>query len=153
MSPIPDFAVYSPDHKLQLVVEVKGTPNSDSNWAAKLRRNLLAHGAVPRAPYFLLVLPDYLYLWSHAADQESALPDFRADTREVLRRYLSHWPAGERSEPIGERGLELAVRSWLSELAGRGNGESHETRADDWLNKSGLAAIVRTGTLRAEPAL
>jgi hypothetical protein len=44
----PDFAVFSPDRQLQLVVEVKGTPRTDSNWAAKLRRNLLSHGAVPQ---------------------------------------------------------------------------------------------------------
>src|SRR5213592_3947053 len=118
----PDFVVYSPDHKLQLVVEVKGTPKSDPTWAAKLRRNLLEHGALPEAPYFLLVLPDHLYLWSHAPRNDAALPNFQGDTREVLKSYLAHWEASRHPSPISERGLELAVQSWLTDL----------TRSDNW---------------------
>src|SRR5258705_7574917 len=41
-----DVAVYSPDNKLQLVVEVKKKPRAQANlkdWATKVRRNLVAH--------------------------------------------------------------------------------------------------------------
>jgi|SRR5665213_2699014 len=153
MSTGPDFAVYSPDDKLQLVVEVKGTPRTDLNWAAKLRRNLLAHGAVPSAPYFLLVVPDQLYLWSHATEGSDALPDFHADTSKVLSRYLAIWERDAATSTISERGLELAVRSWLSDLTGSASWSERERQANEWLRSSGLPESVRTGTVKAESAV
>jgi hypothetical protein len=31
--------------------------------AVQFRRNILAHGTFPSAPYFLMVFPDKFYLW------------------------------------------------------------------------------------------
>ena len=148
----PDFVVYSPDHKLQLVVEVKGTPKSDPGWAAKLRRNLLEHEALPQAPYFLLVLPDHVYLWSHASRHDAPLPDFQADTRQVLKRYLEHWEASQHATPLSERGLELAVQSWLSDLTRSDNWTQFEAQSNAWLDNSGLVRSIRTGIVESESA-
>lgn len=148
-----DFVVYSPDHKLQLVVEVKGTQGSDAKWAAKLRRNLLAHDAVPNAPYFMLVLPDMLYLWSGASDKDAPPPNFYAKTRTVLAQYLSHSGGAAPSTSIGERGLQLAVHSWLSDLTKPESPEKLNAALPEFLTTSGLAERVRTGFVKVEAAV
>lgn len=153
MAPQPDFAVYSPDQKLQLVVEVKGTPHSDEVWAAKLRRNLLAHSAIPEAPYFLLVLPDYCYLWRNHHQSDLAPPDFRAETSQVLRRYLAHWNETEHRQSLSERGLAMAVRSWLLDLTQAEVRSAVGSSEMEWLQDSGLPETVRTGFVGSESAV
>jgi hypothetical protein len=149
----PDFAVFSADRQLQLVVEVKGTPKSDEQWAAKFRRNLLTHGAIPESPYFLLVLPDNVYLWSHSKQEPSALPDLSADTATVFSRYLApRIQSGLKPTP-SERGLELAVVSWLSDLTSPDNWLVTDSPEGKWLKNSGLPEKIRTGSIESEMSL
>lgn len=148
MNSKPDIAVYSPDHNLLLVVEIKGTPKSDEFWAAKLRRNLVVHGAVPAAPYFLLVVSDHLYLWQDEISPEAVLPTYCGDTRTVLQKYLPKWKL--QHDTLTERGLELAVRSWLSELTTQDGDVPVDGTGNAWLHGSGLPEKIRTGEVRAE---
>ena len=53
MSNQADIAVSAPDERVQLVVEVKNVRGASPEWAAQLRRNLLVHGLVPNAPFFV----------------------------------------------------------------------------------------------------
>lgn len=145
----PDIVVYSPDHNLLLVVEIKGTPKSDECWAAKLRRNLVAHGAIPSAPYFLLVVSDHLYLWKNEISSEAVLPSYSADTKTVLNKYLPRWKNTSEHGTVSERGLELAVRSWLSELTTRDDLASVD-ESNAWLQGSGLQEKIRAGEVGAE---
>lgn len=147
----PDFVVRSSDRKLQLVVEVKALAESGVEWATRFRRNLLAHGALPPAPYFLLVLPERLYLWSDDPSG-SAPPRFAADTREVLDRYFPLGDTGEPGPPLSERGLEFAVESWLRDLANPETGEIG-SGPGDWLHASGLADRIKPGDVEVEPSL
>lgn len=149
MNSKPDIVVYSSDHNLLLVVEIKGTPKSDACWAAKLRRNLVVHGAVPAAPYFLLVVSDHLYLWKNEISSEAVLPSYSADTRTVLHKYLPKWK-NIQHDTVSERGLELAVRSWLSELTTVDGNTPVDEPANAWLQGSGLSEKIRTGEVRAE---
>jgi hypothetical protein len=71
-----DIAVNSRDGGLLLIVEVKNRPRTSPDWAVKFRQNLLAHHAIPRATYFLLALPDQLYLWKDAWNQEASPPNY-----------------------------------------------------------------------------
>src|SRR5215813_1877658 len=86
-----DIEVYSHDKKLKLVVEVKNKHGASPEWAVQMRRNLLAHSAVPRAPFFLLALPDNLYRWKDGSDStESRPPDFVVDASPILADYLKN---------------------------------------------------------------
>jgi hypothetical protein len=149
MNSKPDITVYSHDHNLLLVVEIKGTPKSDECWAAKLRRNLVVHDAVPAAPYFLLVVSDHLYLWANEISQEAVLPTHSGDTRTVLQKYLPRWK-NVQPDTVSERGLELAVRSWLSELTTENGNVPIDKTENAWLKGSGLPEQIRTGEVRAE---
>lgn len=145
----PDIVVYSPDHNLLLVVEIKGTLKSDECWAAKLRRNLVVHGAVPSAPYFLLVVSDHLYLWENETSSEAVPPSYSADTKTVLNKYLPKWKNASEHGTVSKRGLELAVQSWLDELTTRDN-LALVDESDAWLQGSGLREKIRAGEVAAE---
>lgn len=147
----PDIVVYSPDHQIQLVVEVKGITKSDAQWAAEFRRNLLDHAAIPASPYFMLVAADQLYLWSQPARDPASLPDFNADTYSVLQRFL---PLRTANQPhVSGRGLELAMTTWLEELA-RSTTPPPETAKDmRWLEESGLYQGIHAGSITTEPMM
>lgn len=49
-----DLETYDRDNQLVLVVEVKSILDKPPGWAARLRRNILAHGTFPNAPYLLM---------------------------------------------------------------------------------------------------
>jgi hypothetical protein len=81
-----DVAVYSPDGKLQLVVEIKNRPGASAEWVAQMRRNLLVHAVIPPSPYFLLALPDFFYLWIDARSvHELASPDYQIQAQRAQR--------------------------------------------------------------------
>jgi len=141
-----DIAVSAPDERVQLVVEVKNVRGASPEWAAQLRRNLLVHGLVPNAPYFLLALPDRFYLWKAGATLPDAVPaDYTVDTRDVLGSYTDRLglPLTDLSEPS----LELLVTSWLHDLIDydlTGNGD---TPLQHWLVDSGLYQAIKHGSV------
>jgi hypothetical protein len=58
-SPI-DFIAYNADGTVVLLAEAKTRHGTSEEWAAKLRRNMLAHGLLPRAEYFLIATPEQI---------------------------------------------------------------------------------------------
>ncbi len=157
MRRITDIAVYSPAGTLSLAVEVKTRPGASRTWAASTLRNLIVHGALPDVPYFMLALPDRFYLWkrprSTASDAYDSSgygvePDYEIDAARALSPYLEsvRTPLNDMSE----RGLELLVASWLSELM---NTElSRDTAPPDlrWLFDSGLYEVIKKGSVATE---
>jgi hypothetical protein len=64
-----DLKIYNRSRELVLIVQTKSKLNVSSEWAAKFRHNMLAHGIFPTVPYFLMVFPDKLYLWTSEDEQ------------------------------------------------------------------------------------
>lgn len=141
----PDFMVYTRGKELLLVVEVKATKNESAQWAAKLRRNLLEHGAVPKSPFFLLVLPQHAYLWKDASSTQEISPSFVSHTKDLLNPYLSTFR--EDYSRLSESSLELAVRSWLSDVANPTHWGEAGQDGNKLLVDSGLASQMRDGAL------
>lgn len=140
----PDFMLYDANSRLVLVAEVKATKNSGADWASKWRRNLAAHGNLPPAEYFLLVLPEHVYLWKDARSAREVAPDFVTETKSLLKRYLP--PSKDDLLRLSESGLELAVRSWLNDITIRPPLPSVAAE-NQLLKESGLADRVRQGSL------
>jgi hypothetical protein len=147
MNTTPDIAVYSPDHRLQLIVEVKSTPEASSEWAAQFRASLLESGALPNAPYFILVFPQRLFLW-RSGPTADVPPDYSASTSHVLREYLGSW--AENSPHLGEESLEIAVSSWLRELTSTMRAPRPESDADHILMESGAYQAIRHGSVTSD---
>ncbi len=146
-----DLAVYNQDNQLVLVVEIKNKLNTSSEWAEKLRRNMLAHGTFPKAPYFLMVFPDKFYLWTGAAAQVDEIqPTYNIDARPFLQPDFEQ--AGVSANDITGQSLELIVASWLSKII---HSEKLTEEIDDsqrWLIESGLYTAVAGGYFRQEAA-
>lgn len=143
-----DISVFSPDDRLQLIVEVKNKQGASPDWAANMRRNLFAHSVVPTTPFFLLALPDHFYLWKDANPVNVVSPDYEIDPRPILRKYTD---THERHlNKLSEYGLELIINSWLNNLLDtdltRENAEPHEK----WLFDSGLYDAIKHGSVRTE---
>lgn len=140
-----DLSVYNRDSQLVLVVEIKNKLNASSEWAARLRRNILAHGIFPKAPYFLMVLPDRFYLW---ADNDAQLdqnePTYTTDARPVLQPYLEQ--TGTTAEQISGQSLELIVVSWLGEIIHSEKSPSEMDGSQRWVVESGLYDAVAGGS-------
>jgi hypothetical protein len=68
---------------------------------------------LPKTKFFLLALPDFLYLWRDGHSSEAIPPDYTARTLNVLQQYLTR--VGNEPRHIAEEGLELALTSWLRE--------------------------------------
>jgi hypothetical protein len=130
---------------LVLVGEVKATKSEDTEWAAKLRRNLTAQGSLPQAQFFLLVLPEHVYLWKDAPSAQQVNPNYVSSTKQLLKPYLSNF--GEGTPRLSESGLELAVRSWLNDITSRPLRKGATEDEDKLLKDSGLADHLREGSL------
>jgi hypothetical protein len=114
-----------------------------------MRRNLLVHDVIPLSPYFLLVLPDFFYLWTDAVSvHELAPPAYQIKAAEVLAPYLDQ--STQALKDLSEYSLELLVTSWLEDLVGT------ELRRDkvgpylQWLFDSGLYEAIRHGSVTIE---
>ena len=148
MKQIADIAVYSPDDQLKLIVEVKSYRNATDEWAAKLRRNLLGDGFIPASEFFLLVLPEYSYLWSRCESLDAIPADYKFSTKDVLQLR------GDAANPekLSSFGLELLTSSWLNALAVSPLSKE-EAPELDWVFDSGLYDSIKDGSVKVESEL
>lgn len=149
-----DFSVVDHNNQLVLVVEVKRKTNASPDWAAKFRRNLLAHGILPRAPYFLLAFPDLFYLWnevdSHLELNQLSQPTYSIDAQPILQPYFER--AGVTADTISAQSLELVIASWLSEIMHTGQVPYGVDTSQHWIVDSGLQDALSGGRFEPEAA-
>lgn len=148
---IADIVVHDSAGNLQLVVEVKNRIGASVEWAATLRRNLLAHNLVPAAPFFMLVLPDNLYLWKQGKSSELTSPDFVAPTQAILRHQEKR--SAKSLDNVTEYGLELMVVSWLGMVLDTEIDPDLVPTELTWLYESGLYNAIKHGTIMAGAAV
>jgi hypothetical protein len=103
-----DFVAYDKQGRVVLLVEAKSRRGTSENWAARLRRNMLAHGTLPGTKLFLIATPERIYLWKdQPVGRPEAPPDYAADAQKVLEPYFEKL----RQEPseIGPEAFEFLV--------------------------------------------
>lgn len=144
-----DVAAYDKNGQLALVVEAKSRLHTTADWAAKMRRNLYAHGIVPKSSYFMLAMPDNLYLWrGKKMGVEPAKPDYIISPEPLFRRYLDS--ANANSLKLGEQSLEILVNSWISDLIQSGLPDDLPEPQRSTLAESGLVDAIRGGRIALE---
>ena len=142
-----DLTTYDRDNKLALVVEVKSKLDATVSWAAQLRRNILAHGTFPNAPYFLMAFPDRFYLWKNSdSNNESIKPNYIIDAYPTLQPYFDQ--SGVSAEQVSGHSLELIIASWLNEIIHKRPDEIDSSQ--QWLIESGLYNAVVDGSIDHE---
>lgn len=143
-----DIAVTGADGTLQLVLEIKNVPGATAEWVILMRRNLLAHSFLPPAPFFLLVLPDFLYLWTGSSTLDGlAKPDYKIETSEMLAPYLKY---NQSLIELSRYGLEMLTVSWLEDIL---HADLRRDSVDGklrWIFDSGLYRAITNGSLELE---
>jgi hypothetical protein len=147
----PDILLSDPEGRLLLVAEVKNKRGTTPQWAAELRRNLLAHEGYRQTEYFLVLTPDHLYLWKGLkAEAAAVLPDFVVDSRPIFLPYLQS--AGLDLDRLSVPVFELMAISWLSDLVYSRRETESPAQDRAWLVESGLMDAVKNGRLAYELA-
>jgi hypothetical protein len=141
-----DLALRSRLGQLMVAVEIKNLWDTSSEWAAELRRNILAHGNFPHTQYFLLVTPDRLYLWKDGGVEPVAIaPSYESDAQPVFGGYIER--SGLDPSDISRPAFELVVSSWLADLI-----RSDETPESSWMATSGFLDAIRAGRIEYDLA-
>lgn len=138
-----DFIAYDERGQPVLLVEVKGRHKKTSElWAARFRRNLLAHGTLPKAPYFLIATPERMYFWRQDdQNPEEELPQFTMDATDELKPYFEK--SDQTPGKTSGQALELILFSWLNDIAEFGQSRAKEDPSLRWLSESGLLDALK----------
>jgi len=145
-----DFVAYDRRGRAILLAEAKGRFGTSEEWAGQLRRNILAHGELPQAPYFLVAALDRLYFWKRYGSEDEGRPDFSVEAQKVLAPYLEK--LGRPISEVRSQSFEFLILWWLTDLAG----SSHPPLAQDssvrWLTDSGFLDAVKSAHIEHQPA-
>jgi hypothetical protein len=137
-----DIAAYDNHGRAVLLVEVKGTLDTSEVWAALFRRNILAHGTLPSAPFFLIATPEHMYFWRQDDGiPDDAPPQFTIDATHELKPYLER--SGLTPQETRGQALVLIVFSWLNEIAELGGTRAKQDSSLRWLSESGMLDKLR----------
>jgi hypothetical protein len=141
-----DFVVYDERGQPLLLGEVKSRHETSELWAARFRRNLLGHGTLPRAPFFLIATPERLYFW-HQDDPspKEEPPQFTMDATSELKPYFERFK--QAPENTSGQAFELILISWLTDLAEFGQLRAKDDSSLRWLSESGLLEALRTARI------
>jgi len=111
-----DFIAYDTDGSVVLLAEAKSRRGTSEAWAAKLRRNMLAHGVLPRAKYFLIATPERIYGWAQESlTADDAPPQFTVDAHEALGPYFKRTDLDPADVSPGA--FDLLVLAWLTDIS------------------------------------
>lgn len=143
-----DLSLYDANGHLAAIAEVKNRVGTSGQWAAKTRRNLLAHGLGRGSGFFLLVTRDRLYVWKGAGDEPVEVPPtYEEDATKTFAPYFSS--AGVAANQISRAAFELVVAAWLADVTHQR--DPARTVQADWLDQSGFRKAVQDGRVELEP--
>ncbi|MCP4106959.1 MAG: hypothetical protein GY749_15715 [Desulfobacteraceae bacterium] len=141
-----DIAVYNAVGQLALLTEVRNKLMTSSEWAAKLRRNILEHGSFPETPFFLLALPDRFYLWKNAGIvPEIVNPNYEIDPSPFLNPYYER--SGLSLSDLSGQNFMIIISFWLNEIIISDIRPITFPSNQKWLTESGFLKAVTDGRL------
>jgi hypothetical protein len=151
MSIYADFALYDRNGRLIAVAEVKNKVGTSHEWAAKMRRNFLAHGGFQSAVFFLLLTPEKLHLWNGSGAEPAVVkPAFEVDAQPIFKPYFER--AGVNPADVRGRTFELVVAVWLGDLIRLAEQPESLSNGQNWLVETGLLDAVKDGRIEYEVA-
>jgi len=149
MLQIADLIAYNFAGQITLIVEAKSRVDTSRSWATRMRRNMLAHGVVPNSRFFLLALPDRLYLWKDAGNlPELVEPTYEIDATPFFQPYIER--ARLAPDQLNVQSFEVIVTSWLNELIQSGISTNVPATQRQLLQESGLLDALKGGSVAVE---
>jgi hypothetical protein len=147
-----DFVAYDRNGQIVLIAEVKNKKNVSSEWATKLRRNILAHGDMPNAEFFMIALPERFYLWKNAGNKpELKAPTLEIEANSLLKPYFEK--TGISIDNMTPQSFEFIISAWLNSILQDKISSEEKKESKNWLNESGFSKALSGGYLKYEVAL
>ena len=141
-----DLIVYDERGQPVLLVEVKSMHETSELWAARFRRNLLAHGTLPRAPFFLIATPERMYFWRQDdPSPKEEPPQFSMDASNELKPYFERFK--QTPGTTSGQALELILFAWLNDIAEFGHLRAKQDSSLRWLSESGLLEALKSARI------
>jgi hypothetical protein len=146
-----DVIAYDQSGRVILLAETKSRVGTSAEWAARFRRNMLSHGTLPKALYFLIATPERLYFWKqdHPGISDEP-PAFTIDAKKEFQPYFDKLE--KTSRVVSEQALEILVLSWLTDIAQTGAARSRNDPSMRWLSESGLIDSLEKARIETNPA-
>lgn len=139
-----DLVIYDRDGRPIAMVVVKAKLDTSAQWAAQFRRNILAHGDTRPADFFLLVTPEWIYLWKDPGIEPVELPPtFTIDARPLLKPYFDS--AKVSASGIDGLAFQLVVGSWFADLSRLGTRTERPMTVPEGLTESKLLQAINNG--------
>jgi hypothetical protein len=146
VTPAIDFVAYDKRGQAVLLVEAKSSQNTSELWAAQFRRNLLSHGTLPTAPFFLIATPERMYFWRQDDPSPGEEPpQFTMDATTELKPYFEKFK--ESPEKISGQALDLILFCWLTDMAEFGQMRAKRDSSLSWLSDSGLLEALKSARI------
>lgn len=139
-----DVVLDTPLRRRLLVVECKWMKEQSLERATELRDSL-ASLWTSDYDYFLLALGTGLHLWRRQTPIGSA-PDFTAPAKRIWSDYLGK--LADDPERLRSGSMELAISSWLNDLASNVRKPDPASEPDQLLLNSGLYDEMKDGLVR-----
>jgi len=134
-----------------LLAEAKSRHGTSDVWAAKFRRNMLAHGLLPRSKYFPIATPERMYGWKQEdLSANDVPPQFTVDAQKALAPYFAK--LNQDPGNIGPKAFELLVLSWLTDIAMSAEQNAEFDPSLKSLFESGLLSSLRQAQIEMNPA-
>jgi hypothetical protein len=144
-----DIVIESADRTRVLIVECKRNKVTSAAEAANYRHSFHAFARDLTAAYFMMAFPTGLFLWKGDAAPD-APPPFSAAAKPVLKAYLGS-VADQPGGPVAEN-LEIAISSWLNDLASGIREPDPDSEPEQLIVKSGLFDKLKGGYVRTHVA-
>jgi hypothetical protein len=146
-----DFIAYDPEGAVVLLAEAKSRRGTSAVWAAKFRRNMLAHGLLPRSKYFLIATPERMYCWKQEnLSANDVPPQFTVDAQKALAPYFAK--LNQDPGNIGPEAFELLFLTWLTDVVTSADYNAEVDPSLKSLFESGLLSSLRHAQIEMNPA-
>jgi hypothetical protein len=142
-----DVVVFSKGKNPVLVVEIKAAKETSSAAAAQFRRSLIENDLVENAPFLLVAFKTTMFLWRKETPLDDEA-DFTVPIKPVLQLYLKSL----HDEQYAGESIQIAVHSWLRDLAIGIRKPDATFPPDRMLLDSGLYDQMHFGDVRSEVA-
>ena len=142
-----DMIIYGPNGQINLLIQVKNKRGTSHDWAAQVRKDILANKEIPETNLFLLALPDHFYLWKNSEKMPPEIyPSHSINPNPLLTPYYKK--IGIAPEKLSADSFELIIFSLINELKMTKTVSSDipkETR--NWLLDSGIFNAINNGRI------
>ena len=143
-----DFVAYDREGRVLLLAEAKSRRGTSDSWAARLRRNMLSHGMLPWAKYFLIATPERMYLWKQERPNPAEMPpEFTIDAEKVLQPYFQK--LHQEPSKIGPEAFELLVLTWLTDISRSRDRDLNLDTSSAWLSE--LSGSLQEARIEMNP--